>query len=96
MRDSRWPGRRGVARRARALLALGLVALAGVAQAATVTDIEFASRPGSKFEIRVDFDSAPPEIKSYTIEKPARLAIDFPGTTSAVANSINITKQRKL
>jgi type IV pilus assembly protein PilQ len=63
----------------------GLLLLLGVAvQAApAVTDIEFSSRPGSKFEIRLDFSEAPPvDLKSYTIEKPARIAIDFPNTTS--------------
>jgi type IV pilus assembly protein PilQ len=66
--------------------AAGLVMtlLSGLAQAATVTDIEFSSRPGSKFEVRVDFDDTPPDMKSYTIEKPARIAIDFPGTTSSL------------
>ncbi len=58
----------------------------GIAQAAapTVTDIEFSSRPGSKFEVRVEFDQPPPDMKSYTIEKPARIAIDFPNTTSSL------------
>ena len=59
--------------------------LSGVTQAApTVTDIEFSSRPGSKFEVRVDFNETPPDLKSYTIEKPARIAIDFPNTTSSL------------
>jgi type IV pilus assembly protein PilQ len=49
-----------------------------------VTDIEFSSRPGSKFEVRVEFDQTPPDMKAYTIEKPARIAIDFPGTTSSL------------
>lgn len=47
-----------------------------------ITDIEFSSRPGSKFEVRLDFNEAPPEPKAYTIEKPARIAVDFPGTSS--------------
>ncbi len=65
---------------------LVLVLLAGTLQAApTVTDIEFSSRPGSKFEIRLDFDEPPPDIKGYTIEKPARIAIDFPNTKSSLA-----------
>lgn len=64
-------------------LALGL--LAGIAQAAPVVqDIEFSSRPGSKFEVRVEFNESPPEIKDYAIEKPARISLDFPGTTSAL------------
>jgi type IV pilus assembly protein PilQ len=75
-------GRRG---RCRWLLPLVLVMFTGIAQASpTVTNIEFSSRPGSKFEIRLDFDEAPPEPKAYTIEEPARIAIDFPGTTSSL------------
>jgi type IV pilus assembly protein PilQ len=68
-------------------VAAGVVAtLWGVAveAAPAVTDIEFSSRPGSKFEIRLDFSEAPPAMQAYTIEKPARIAIDFPGTTSAL------------
>jgi len=61
------------------------VLLSGLAHAtATIQDIEFSARPGSKFEIRLDFNEPPPELKAYTIEKPARIAIDFPDTKSAL------------
>ena len=64
---------------------LALVLWAQAAQAApTVQDIEFSSRPGSKFEVRVEFNETPPEIKSYSIEKPARIALDFVGATSSL------------
>jgi type IV pilus assembly protein PilQ len=66
-----------------AMLVFSLVAQA-VHAAPTVTDIEFASRPGSMFEVRLDFDETPPEMQAYTIEKPARIAIDFPGARSAL------------
>jgi len=75
--------RRSWAGRALALV-LGLGASFQVF-AVAVTDIEFSSRPGSKFEVRLDFDAAPPEeLQAYTIERPARIAIDFPETTSAL------------
>ncbi len=64
-------------------LALSLIATVAQAQT-TVTDIEFSSRPGSKFEVRLDFNAPPPDAKSYTIEKPARIALDFPNTTSSL------------
>ena len=64
-------------------LTLSLVTSAALA-APTVKDIEFSSRPGSKFEVRVEFNETPPDIKSYSIEKPARIAIDFPGATSSL------------
>ncbi len=65
-------------------LLLGAGALAAAAEP-TITDIEFTSRPGSKFEVRLDFDEAPPEMQAYTIEKPARIAVDFPGTKSGLS-----------
>ncbi len=64
-------------------VALLLAMFASVAQGApSIIGIEFSSRPGSKFEIRLDFDQEPPDINAYTIEKPARIAIDFPNTRS--------------
>jgi len=69
----------------RGVVGLLLAIFASVAQAVpSITDIEFSSRPGSKFEIRLDFDQVPPDINAYTIEKPARIAIDFPNTGSAL------------
>lgn len=48
-----------------------------------IEDITFSSRPGSKFEVRLDFNEAPPaDFQAYTIEQPARIAIDFPATKS--------------
>lgn len=47
-----------------------------------VQEISFNSKPGSKFEIRLEFDGPPPQPKSYTIEKPARISMDLPGAGS--------------
>src|SRR6056297_620163 len=68
----------------RLLLGMAAAFCSLAAQAVTsVTDIEFSSRPGGKFELRLEFDQAPPtDLNSYTIEKPARIAIDFPDTAS--------------
>jgi type IV pilus assembly protein PilQ len=52
------------------------------AVAATLEGINFSSLPGDVTEIRLDFDSAPPKTSGYTIEKPARIAIDMPGVSS--------------
>ena len=50
-----------------------------------IEDIAFSSRPGSLFEVRLAFNDAPPaDFSAYTIEEPARIAIDFPGTKSAL------------
>ena len=49
---------------------------------ANLTDVQFSSQPGGRFEVRMDFDNTPPEPKGYNIEKPARIAIDLTGVTS--------------
>jgi type IV pilus assembly protein PilQ len=54
------------------------------AAATSVTDISFSSKPGSIFEIRLDFDGTPPEPEAYTIEQPARISMDFADTASAL------------
>ncbi len=55
-----------------------------VQAAPVVQDIEFSSRPGSKFEVRVEFNEPPPDVKTYAIEKPARIALDVPGAKSSL------------
>lgn len=65
-----------------ALSVVALLAFAGQASAANLKNIQFSSLPGDVTEIRLDFDSAPPQISGYTIEKPARIAIDMPGVVS--------------
>ncbi|MEP0201249.1 MAG: type IV pilus secretin PilQ [Halioglobus sp.] len=62
-----------------------LLASAASLAGPSVTDVEFSARPGSKFEVRLDFDTTPPaDFKAYTIEKPARIAVDFPDTSSSL------------
>ncbi len=64
------------------ILTLASFVYAGLARASVVTAISFSSRPGSIFEIRLDFNGAPPVPNAYTIEKPARIALDFAETSS--------------
>lgn len=52
---------------------------------ANLTDVQFSSQPGGRFEVRMDFDNTPPEPKGYNIEKPARIAIDLAGVASQLA-----------
>ncbi len=54
------------------------------AQATTLKNISFASLPGDRFEVKMDFDSKPPEPKGYNIDKPARVVMDFEGVESAL------------
>src|ERR1044071_3477693 len=69
---------------------LGLVLIAAMwslaAQAkVAMTGMDFSSLPGGKVEIRMDFNGAPPEPKGYTIEKPARIALDLNDVVSQVS-----------
>ncbi|PUA27361.1 MAG: fimbrial protein [Cellvibrio sp. 79] len=50
----------------------------------TLKTIDFSQLPGERFEVRMAFDSAPPEPKGYTIEKPARIVLDFPDVVSGL------------
>ncbi len=62
---------------------LGLLALASVSSHGVVLEaVDFASLPGDKTEMELKFDGEPPEISGYTIEEPARIALDLKGTSS--------------
>ncbi|MFC3680540.1 type IV pilus secretin PilQ [Bacterioplanoides pacificum] len=54
------------------------------AQAANLKDIRFSSLPGDVTEIELEFDGTPPEVKGYTIEKPARISLDLMGVSSSL------------
>lgn len=53
--------------------------------AAELRDIQFAELPGEKVELKLQFDELPAEPTGYTIEKPARIVLDFAGTDNALA-----------
>ncbi|MCB1693940.1 MAG: type IV pilus secretin PilQ family protein [Pseudomonadales bacterium] len=55
------------------------------AVAVTMNDIQFSTLPGDKIEIRMSFDGRPPEPTGYTIEQPARIALDLKGVKSSLA-----------
>jgi len=67
-----------------AVAALLLLARPSMA-APVIEDIGFTAGTGSVFEIRLDFSERPPsDISAYTIEEPARIAMDFPHTRSGL------------
>jgi len=61
-----------------------LAGLCAFAQAGSLDDIKFASLPGNEFEVMLSFSEPPPEPKSYTIDSPARIVLDFEGVESAL------------
>ena len=56
-----------------------------VAQANTLEDIRFSELSAERFEIRLSFSEPPADPAGYTIEKPARIVLDFAGVDSALA-----------
>ncbi len=47
----------------------------------SLDDVRFTSLPGDRVQVRLDFANAPStEPLSFTIDNPARIALDFPGT----------------
>jgi type IV pilus assembly protein PilQ len=66
------------------MIALIVLLLSPLSFAATLNEINFFQLPGERFEVRMAFDSAPPAPQGYTIERPARIVLDFPDVTSAL------------
>jgi type IV pilus assembly protein PilQ len=71
------------------LLAFGLLllALAGNAHAAQrLESLDYSTLPGNKVQIRLGLSGAQaaPNVVSFTIDNPARIAFDFPDTASAL------------
>jgi type IV pilus assembly protein PilQ len=79
-----------------AMRRLGLAALAGfaafAAQAALaqvgtrLEKVELQSQSGEQLEVRLVLDGPAPQPVTFTIDNPARLAVDLPGTTIALAS----------
>ncbi|VXB21926.1 Fimbrial assembly protein PilQ [Pseudomonas sp. 8AS] len=59
--------------------------------AANLQGLDVASLPGDKVELKLTFDEAIIAPRGYTIEQPARIALDLPGVTSKLG-----TKNREI
>ena len=67
-----------------ALLALLASPAAAVAQGASLESIDAARLPGDVVQVRLHLSGPPPEPLSFTIDRPARISFDLPGTTNAL------------
>jgi type IV pilus assembly protein PilQ len=59
--------------------------VSNAAWAAKLTGIETAALPGDAIELKLKFDSPPPVPAGYTIESPARIALDLQGVSNGLA-----------
>lgn len=64
------------------LWTVALFAGAAMAEDVAVEKLDFAALPGNQMEIRLGFNATPPKPEGYSIEKPARIALDLVGAKS--------------
>jgi type IV pilus assembly protein PilQ len=65
--------------------ALAFAAQAALAQApARLTKVELQPQPGNQLEVKLVLDGPAPQPVAFTIDNPARLAVDLPGTSVAL------------
>jgi len=66
---------------------IGLMGLfSTLVYANSLDEISYATLPGDRVQIKLTMSDAAVEPGSFTIDNPARIALDFPGTTSHLAN----------
>jgi type IV pilus assembly protein PilQ len=57
---------------------------AGWLQATSLEGVKFSSLPGNQVAVELTFSDPVPNLSDFATEQPARIAIDFPGVTSAL------------
>ncbi|MDG9925855.1 MULTISPECIES: type IV pilus secretin PilQ [unclassified Pseudomonas] len=65
---------------------LFVASFAPSALAASLQALDVASLPGDKVELRLTFDEPVSAPRGYTIEQPARIALDLPGVSNALGS----------
>lgn len=66
------------------ILILGVILNSSAYAAVALKDLQFAALPGDQVEIMLTFDAPPPDPVGYSIEQPARIALDLVGVASAL------------
>ena len=54
--------------------------------AANLQDLNVASLPGDRVELKLSFDEPVTAPRGYTIEQPARIALDLPGVSNKLGS----------
>ncbi len=71
---------------AQAALLLFWGATAGAQESNTLQDIQVQSLPGQRIELKLVMSDTAPEPLAFTIENPARIALDLPNTTLGLSS----------
>ncbi|MGH8049995.1 MAG: type IV pilus secretin PilQ [Arenimonas sp.] len=69
-----------------ALLAFGLVAVMPALAANVLQDVRYASAPGGKVDITLQFAEPVGDVQAFTTDSPPRIAIDLPGTSNGLSS----------
>ncbi len=78
--------KKSASRRLAGLFSVGVLSvLSMVAGADTLKSIEANSLSGDGMEVRLKFEGGVPEVKGYSIEQPARIALDLVGADTDIA-----------
>lgn len=67
-------------------LSLAAVLLSPALLAANLQDLNVAALPGDRVELKLSFDEPIAAPRGYTIEQPARIALDLPGVASKLSS----------
>ncbi|MDH1561386.1 type IV pilus secretin PilQ [Pseudomonas chengduensis] len=67
-------------------VALLAVLLSPAVLAANLQDLNVASLPGDRVELKLSFDEPVTAPRGYTIEQPARIALDLPGVSNKLGS----------
>ena len=65
-------------------VSLVLASLAPTVLAAELQKLDVAALPGDKIELKLSFDQPVSSPRGYTIEQPARIALDLPGVSNGL------------
>ncbi len=68
-----------------ALVAFGLVAVMPAMAANVLQDVRYASAPGGKVDITLQFAEPVGDVQAFTTDSPPRIAIDLPETTNGLS-----------
>lgn len=67
------------------LTGLLLLGLQTAAAATSVSNIEYTTLPGNEVQIAIELDGEPVRPTSFSVDDPARITFDFPGTRNALS-----------
>ena len=68
----------------RFVVSLLIAGFAPTALSASLQGLDVSALPGDKVELKLSFDEPVASPRGYTIEQPARIALDLPGVSSAL------------